>query len=146
MKRVNTMRIDSFKDEYFFLSNFYPVDIKIDGIVYPNAEAAFQSQKTFDIEEKKKFTTMTPVKAKRYGRKIKLRDDWENVKVSIMMEIVSQKFLQNPHLLEKLIATGNDELIEGNNWRDYFWGVCKSKGQNNLGKILMKIRESYKSI
>lgn len=43
--------ICSFRDEDFFLSNFYPVEIKLDGIVYPNAEAAFQAQKTLDVEE-----------------------------------------------------------------------------------------------
>lgn len=139
--------IESFRDDYFFLSNFYPVDIKIDGIVYPNAEAAFQAQKTMDVEERCKFSMLkNPVQAKRLGRKVKLRDDWEEVKVSIMTEIVSQKFLQNPYLLEKLIATGNEELVEGNKWGDRFWGVCKGKGHNNLGKILMKIRDVYKSI
>jgi ribA/ribD-fused uncharacterized protein len=138
--------IDSFRDDHFFLSNFYPVEIKLDGIVYLNAEAAFQAQKTFDIDEKNKFATMTPTQAKRYGRKVKLREDWEDVKVSIMTEVVSQKFLQHPHLLEKLLQTGDEELVEGNKWGDRFWGVCKGKGKNNLGKILMKVREAYKSI
>lgn len=139
--------IESFRDEYFFLSNFYPVEIKLDGIVYPNAETAFQAQKTLDVEERRKFSMLkNPVQAKRLGRKVKLRDDWEEVKLDIMTEIVSQKFLQNPYLLEKLIATGNEELVEGNKWGDRFWGVCKGKGQNNLGKILMKIRDVYKSI
>jgi ribA/ribD-fused uncharacterized protein len=138
--------IDSFRDDHFFLSNFYPVEIKLDGIVYLNAEAAFQAQKTFDIDEKNKFATMTPTQAKRYGRKVKLREDWEDVKVSIMTEVVSQKFLQHPHLIEMLLQTGDEELVEGNKWGDRFWGVCKGKGENHLGKILMKIRDAYKSI
>ena len=117
--------ISSFRDEYFFLSNFYPVEIKLDGIVYPNAETAFQAQKTLDVEE---------------------RDDWEEVKLDIMTEIVSQKFLQHPHLIEMLLQTGDEELVEGNKWGDRFWGVCKDKGENHLGKILMKIRDVYKSI
>jgi len=45
-----------------------------------------------------------------------------------------------------LLQTGDEELIEGNKWGDRFWGVCKGKGKNNLGKILMKIRDVYKSI
>lgn len=139
--------ISSFRDEYFFLSNFYPVEIKLDGIVYPNAETAFQAQKTLDVEERRKFSMLkNPVQAKRLGRKVKLRDDLEEVKLDIMTEVVSQKFLQHPHLIEMLLQTGDEELIEGNKWGDRFWGVCKGKGQNNLGKILMKIRESYKSI
>lgn len=137
----------SFRDEYFFLSNFYPVEIKLDGIVYPNAEAAFQAQKTLDVEERHKFSMLkNPVQAKRLGRKVKLRDDWEEVKLEIMTEIVSQKFLQHPHLIEMLLQTGDEELVEGNKWGDRFWGVCKGKGENHLGKILMKIRDVYKSI
>lgn len=139
--------ISLFRDEYFFLSNFYPVEIKLDGIVYPNAEAAFQAQKTLDVEERRKFSMLkNPVQAKRLGRKVKLRDDWEEVKLDIMTEVVSQKFLQHPHLIEMLLQTGDEELIEGNRWGDRFWGVCKGKGKNNLGKILMKIRDAYKSI
>ena len=139
--------ISSFRDEYFFLSNFYPVEIKLDGIVYPNAEAAFQAQKTLDVEERRKFSMLkNPVQAKRLGRKVKLRDDWEEVKLDIMTEIVSQKFLQHPHLVEMLLQTGDEELVEGNKWGDRFWGVCKGKGENHLGKILMKIRDAYKSI
>ena len=134
--------IDSFRDEYFFLSNFYPVEIKLDGIVYPNAETAFQAQKTLDVEERRKFSMLkNPVQTKRLGRKVKLRDDWEEVKLEIMTEIVSQKFLQHPHLIEMLLQTGDEELVEGNKW-----GVCKGKSENHLGKILMKIRDVYKSI
>lgn len=139
--------INSFRDEYFFLSNFYPVEIKLDGIVYPNAESAFQAQKTLDVEERRKFSMLkNPVQAKRLGRKVKLRDDWEEVKLDIMTEVVSQKFLQHPHLIEMLLQTGDEELVEGNKWGDRFWGVCKGKGENHLGKILMKIRDAYKSI
>ncbi len=139
--------ICSFRDEYFFLSNFYPVEIKLDGIVYPNAETAFQAQKTLDVEERRKFSMLEkPVQAKRLGRKVKLRDDWEEVKLDIMTEIVSQKFLQHPHLIEMLLQTGDEELVESNKWGDRFWGVCKGKGENHLGKILMKIRDAYKSI
>lgn len=139
--------ISSFRDEYFFLSNFYPVEIKLDGIVYPNAETAFQAQKTLDVEERRKFSMLkNPVQAKRLGRKVKLRDDWEEVKLDIMTEVVSQKFLQHPHLIEMLLQTGDEELVEGNKWGDRFWGVCKGKGENHLGKILMKIRDAYKSI
>jgi ribA/ribD-fused uncharacterized protein len=139
--------ISSFRDEYFFLSNFYPVEIKLDGIVYLNAETAFQAQKTLDVEERRKFSMLkNPVQAKRLGHKVKLRDDWEEVKLDIMTEVVSQKFLQHPHLIEMLLQTGDEELVEGNKWGDRFWGVCKGKGENHLGKILMKIRDAYKSI
>lgn len=135
-----------FRDEYFFLSNFYICNVKIDGVIYTSAEAAFQAQKCVNPEEKKRFIDMTPNQAKKYGKTVKLRPDWEDVKISIMKEIVSQKFLQNPTLLEKLMSTDNRLIVEGNAWRDTFWGVSHGKGKNNLGKILMEVREAYKQI
>lgn len=138
------VKIDSFRDDYFFLSNFYLCKVTIGGITYGSAEAAFQAQKVLDNEEKKKFVDITPLQAKRLGKKVKLREDWEEVKVDIMTYVVRAKFTQNHTLADKLIETGDAELIEGNNWRDYFWGMCNGKGKNNLGKILMKVREELK--
>ena len=96
--------------------------------------------KTFDINERLKISALeTPGKAKRYGRKVKLRSDWEDVKISVMKQIVEIKF-SDPELMDKLIDTHPKQLIEGNNWNDRFWGVCNGTGKNNLGKILMEVR------
>lgn len=125
--------ITSFRGEYRFLSNFYPADVAYNGITYHNNESAFQAQK--DPSRAHEFALLTnPVQAKRNGRKVHLRSDWEKVKVGIMEEIVRAKFEQNPDLAEKLLATGNQLLIEGGT--DNFWG----NKRNALGKILMKIR------
>lgn len=62
-----------------------------------------------------------------------------------MYEICLAKFTQHEFLKEALLATGDSELIEGNTWRDYFWGVCNGKGQNKLGKILMRIRAELRN-
>lgn len=139
-------KIESFRDEFFFLSNFYRCKIKIDGVEYSSGEAAFQAQKCVKKEEKERFVDLRPVQAKRYGKKVELRSDWEEVKVDIMTMVVRAKFTQNRILADKLIATGDAELIEGNNWRDYFWGMCNGKGENNLGKILMEVREEVKKL
>ena len=132
--------INSFDDKYAFLSNFYECKVEYNGIVYGSSEAAFQAQKTLDIEERLQFATLTPMQSKRKGRKVALRPDWEDVKVLTMYEIVLAKFTQNPDLAEMLIATGDEELVEGNYWHDTFWGVCDGVGTNFLGKILMQIR------
>jgi ribA/ribD-fused uncharacterized protein len=132
--------IKVFDGEYAFLSNFYERKVKYDGITYGSSEAAFQAQKTLDIKERLQFASLTPMQSKRKGRKVALRPDWEEVKVLTMYEIVLAKFTQNPDLAEKLIATGDEELVEGNYWHDTFWGVCDGIGTNFLGKILMKIR------
>ena len=137
-------KIESFRDEYFFLSNFYLCKVTIDGVTYSSGEAAFQAQKCVKKEEKDRFVELSPAQAKRYGKRVELRPDWEDVKLSIMETVVTAKFTQNPDLTTKLIETGDAELIEGNHWRDYFWGMCNGKGKNNLGKILMKIRDELK--
>jgi ribA/ribD-fused uncharacterized protein len=78
--------------------------------------------------------------SKKLGKRVELRPDWEDVKIDIMRQVLKSKFTQNPELKAQLIATGDAELIEGNNWNDRFWGVCRGKGQNHLGKLLMEVR------
>ena len=137
--------IDTFKDEYFFLSNFYKCDVHYDGIKYKNSEAAFQAAKTLNLTMRKKISNYNPSEAKKEGRRLLLRPDWEESKDRIMEEIVRAKFKQNPELKSKLLATGSATLIEGNTWKDIYWGTCQGKGENKLGKILMKIREELQS-
>lgn len=134
--------IDCFDGEYSFLSNFYECKIKFNGITYNHAEGAFQAQKTLDENERLKFVNITAGQSKRLGKKVKLRDDWETVKLGLMYYIVFEKFNQNKDICEKLIATKDAKLIEGNYWHDYFWGVCNGKGRNELGKTLMMVREA----
>ncbi len=136
--------ITSFRGKYAFLSNFYAAEVTVGGMTFPTNEAAFQAMKCTEREERIPFTeTKNPVAAKRMGRKVKLRPDWERVKVGIMEEIVRAKFSQHPELAGQLAATGDLPIMEGNGWRDTFWGVdaATGKGENHLGKILMKIRE-----
>ena len=134
--------INKFRDDYYFLSNFYECNITYNGVTYRNNEAAFQAQK--DIKRSEEFANLSPASAKRLGRKVTLRRDWEEVKLDIMYELLKCKFDQNPSLKEKLINTGDRLLVEGNDWHDTYWGVCNGKGSNHLGKLLMKLREEYK--
>jgi ribA/ribD-fused uncharacterized protein len=138
--------ITSFRGDFDFLSNFYecyvPMTFGKDNIPFEfrNAEAAFQAHKTRNFADLVIFSNMTGREAKKFGRKVKLRDDWNDVRLQIMGEVVLTKFVVNKDLRDKLIATGQRELIEGNTWRDTFWGVCNGKGENHLGKILMEVR------
>ena len=77
------------------------------------------------------------------GMKLTLRPDWDSFRLLAMEEIIQEKFDQYEALKLKLIMTNPAELIEGNHWGDVFWGVCKGKGENHLGKILMKIWKGY---
>ena len=147
------MKIDCFDGKYAFLSNFYssPIAPFKDGIVYPTVEHAFQAYKTTDINKRKEIAAQpTPGKAKHLGRHVELRDDWQEIRINVMYIALKEKF-KDLELQTKLLSTGNAELIEGNTWSDNFWGDCHCpkcrdiKGENNLGKLLMKIREDYKS-
>jgi len=137
--------ISEFSGEYTFLSNFYDSPILIDNILFSCVESAYQAQKTTSRIIRKKFASMKAKEAKKFGRQVILRDDWDDIKKDIMEYLVREKFNQNPILRNKLLGTGNEELQEGNYWRDTYWGVCNGVGENNLGKILMKIREEIKS-
>jgi hypothetical protein len=136
--------IDSFSGQYEFLSNFYPCRIE-DGIIYSSVEHAYQAMKSLSIAERLKVAACnTPGRAKRMGRKLELRPDWEDVKVDIMLGLLEKKF-RDPELNRQLQDTGDEELIEGNTWGDIEWGVYKGKGENMLGKLLMALRETYKT-
>lgn len=132
-------KIDSFTSKYRFLSNFY---IEPDGT---HLEAEYQAAKTLDVEAQNRILGMTPAKAKDAGRKVVLRSDWDAVKISVMRNLLKQKF-SNKYLAGLLLDTENAELIEGNYWNDIFWGVCKGVGENNLGKLLMELRDQLKAI
>lgn len=139
--------ITSFCDEYEYLSNFYEVDVQWDGRTYRNSEAAFQSAKTLDPQIRDSFTLLDPLSAKRKGRQVALRSDWETVKSTIMETVVRAKFRQHLDLAKRLMETGNAELMEGNDWNDTCWGVDlrTGEGENRLGKILMSVREELQS-
>ena len=134
-------KIDNFRNEYAFLSNFYDAPVIYDGISYRNSESAFQAQKCANKEERIQFANLNPSEAKHLGRRIPLRKDWESVKLTIMKDIVRAKFLQNPELLEQLLETGDAYLEEGNDWGDRTWGTVNGQGRNLLGFTLMELRD-----
>jgi ribA/ribD-fused uncharacterized protein len=146
-KGFMTEPINEFKGHYRFLSNFYPSQVEMDGHFYPTVEHAYQAAKTLDDVERfniRKATT--PSMAKSMGKSVKLRKDWNQIKLQVMENLLRQKFDSdiNPELSNNLFNTHHQELIEGNYWGDTFWGVCNGKGENHLGKLLMKIRDNQK--
>lgn len=132
--------ITSFQGEYRWLSNFWPAPVSLDGVVYPSVEHAYQAAKT-DPCLRAPFLTCTPGEAKRLGRFAPIRPEWERIKIQTMRDLIGQKFTAGMPLAEKLIATARRELVEGNTWGDVFWGVCRGRGDNWLGRLLMARRD-----
>ncbi len=138
-----TTGIGRFEGEYRFLSSFSPAKIEYCGYEYPTAEHAFQAAKTLDPAVRREILALkSPGEAKRMGKTVDRRPDWEVVKLGVMLDIVWTKFHKNPHLAKKLKETGSAELMEGNTWGDTFWGVCRGEGSNHLGQILEQVRGS----
>lgn len=137
--------INSFLGEHDFLSNFYPAIVHLDTEAYLTVEHAYQAAKTNDPKERKKIRdTHSPFRAKQMGKKVTLRKDWESVKIDVMRKLVREKFT-HIDLRDRLLATGDAKLVEGNDWNDTFWGVCNGKGENWLGRILMEVRDELQS-
>lgn len=134
------MTIDSFRGDYFFLSNFAPSPVIYKGREFDTVEHAYQAAKCTTEEELDIFVDLqTPAEAKKFGRTVKLRPDWEDVKIDIMKDLLRQKFHITKYR-DQLLATGSSTLIEGNHHGDKFWGVCNGVGENVLGQLLMEIR------
>lgn len=143
-----TGAIEFFDGEYGFLSNFFPSPVAYAGEVYQTAEHAFQAAKTGREEDRLWVAGQgTPGRAKRAGRNIRLREDWEKVKDQVMLDVVRAKFM-DPNLAVMLLRTGDRALVEGNTWHDSYWGVCVcgrcGQGRNQLGKALEQVRKEIR--
>ena len=129
-----------------------------EGVTYPSTEHAYQAAKTLDPTERAEFIkpeNAEPKKAKHLGRKITFRADWDSVRLDVMETVLRQKFAAGTPLAAKLLATDDAYLEESNYWHDTFWGYCTCSGkattskfkkcfgggQNNLGKLLCKLRK-----
>lgn len=138
-------------DEYGFLSNFYPCTIEYgEGRgIYKSSEHLYQSQKVSGVANRMKvITASTPAKAKQLANTLPRVPDWGQRKIRAMKRALWYKFKQ-PRLRKWLLATGDAELVEMVYWCDHFWGVCHcthchGKGENNLGKLLMKLRQKLR--
>ncbi|KAK3922789.1 Retrovirus-related Pol polyprotein from transposon 412 [Frankliniella fusca] len=143
--------ITSFRGEFDFLSNFYPVKIFYDACGWPSVEHAFQAAKTHDEAEKEWIRCAeSPSEANRRGKQVTLRPDWEEIKVTVMLNCLMNKFTPETTELRKLLETGDREIIENNYFHDNFWGNCtcikciNTPGENVLGQLLMIIRDQEK--
>lgn len=152
-EKAKPQAITHFSYTYAFLSNFSASPVLMDGVWYPSVECAYQAAKTTDPKLREPFIKYKPGVAKREGRKLSLRDNWDGIKNGIMLDLLREKF-KITHLKQSLLATGNAELEEHNWWHDVHFGICdgkckegphKPQGENWLGKLLMQVREELKA-
>ena len=118
----------------------YPCTVCHDNRTFQNAEAAFQSAKCANEADKDRFVNLNGKDAKRLGRQIQMKPDWDITKLAAVKDILKDKFTRNPDLKQKLLQTGNIPIVEENTWNDRYWGVCNGQGSNHLGKLLMNVR------
>ena len=141
------MRINGFRGQYAWLSNFHGA-VTVNGRAFATVEHAFQAAKTVIRSEQERVRlAATPAAAKRLGRRVTLRPGWDGaLKLRVMRKLVRMKFEQNARLRVLLLDTGSAELVEFNTWGDTYWGVAYNSalgvavGDNHLGRILMEIR------
>ncbi len=138
--------IEQFKDDYRWLSNFYPFEVPMayDGMSFTTNEHFYVAMKVTDRETRMKIANHPLKGLKGFGRTLILREDWEDIKDKVMLYGLQYKFSdKNPNLKTKLIGTGEVFIQEGNWWNDKYWGVClkTGEGDNKLGKLLMQVRE-----
>lgn len=139
--------IDRFDGNYRFLSNFWTIAITFEGLSFPSVEHAYVAAKTLDQNERVHICHIgTAREVKAYGQKLQLRPDWDQVKLKIMEDLVRQKFSKSITLRDALVATGTQEIVEGNYWGDKYWGIDlkTGEGENHLGKIIMKVRDELR--
>lgn len=138
--------IEQFQGEYRWLSNFWYFEAPAvyQGLTYITNEHFYIAMKTKDLNIRREVAHHPLKGVKKFGNSFELREDWDNIKIDIMLCGLRYKFSEsNPLLRDKLISTGDTYIQEGNYWNDKFWGVClkTGEGENHLGKLLMQVRE-----
>jgi len=141
------IKIPHYETSYFLFSNFSPHRVVYKGVSYPTLEHAFQAQKFLDEKTRNEIKdASSPLSAFKLGRKLSgKREDWSKIKLNIMYELLKEKVTQHDEVREILLNTGDEEIIEENP-NDNFWGNGKDgKGENHMGKVLMRIRDELKA-
>lgn len=141
--------ITTFRGEYGFLSNFYVTPVTFRGILYASSEHAYMSAKSDDPQWKayciNPNISASDVKAN--SKYIRYVDNWHLKKIPVMKECLESKF-ENLTLRAKLLATGDQNIQEGNYHKDIFWGidlnVNPNIGENHLGRLLMELRKEIR--
>ena len=143
--------VSGFDGEHRFLSNFWISPFIYKGRIWKTSEHAYQAMKTTTVELQEHIRALRwPSDAKKFGSSVRLRLGWKTDKYAVMREILMEKFTQNKNLLQRLLDTGDSNLVESNTWHDNDWGDCTCPeckhlpGKNMLGIMLMLVRKDLR--
>ena len=134
--------------EFYPLDNFSSFKVEFEGYLYSSAEEAFQANifiKDYPeiAEEIKKSHSAHEAQKIRFKYEDMISLSKKEI-LELMENILRRKIEQNPYVLKKLLETKDYMIVEDSPKDDYWgWGINRT-GENNLGKIWMKLREEYK--
>lgn len=152
------MSIEQFKGETRFLSSMYRFKVPIltsAGLWVYTAEHVYQPDKFtqrhdhWRVAEAERGIDSKNLAHEFEAEGAPMRENWEDIKLGRMNQIVRDKFFRNPDIAQMLVNTGDQQIVEGNTWEDRYWGVCppgSDNGENNLGKILMDVRAELQTL
>lgn len=136
--------ITSFSGKYEFLSNEYKCSVKFEEYEFQSATALFYAFKALESKGSfAKFQRLNPLKAKSKAQQL-INEDWEDNKEFYLETAVKAKFDSNPDLVKQLLETGDVPLLNNVTHLDDWIGIRKGKGENALGKVLMRLRDEYR--
>lgn len=143
-------------EEFGGLSNMaagFPLEVH--GRLWRTSEALYQALRFPDHPDVQSeiWAEASPMAAKMKSkphRSTKSRPDWDDVRVDLMFWCLEVKLFQNQRTFGDLLRqTGNSDIVESSA-RDTFWGAIPQssgslRGQNVLGRLLMRLRSRAKS-
>lgn len=141
LRKFESTPITSFEGIHRFLGNQWHMPVELDGRKYASVEHAFQAARTLDPKARQEIDASTyAVDARKIAANFIERPGWVKMRMDVMRLLLTQKFAKGTKLAERLLATGDADLVWTNHLQDSYWGVSNGVGENHLGRILMDIR------
>ncbi len=135
--------------EFYVFDNFSSFQVEYGGQLWPTSEHAYQAAR-FKLSAPDIYQEILEARSAHDAQRIaaenitKSDPEWENIKISVMKNILISKVKQHPYVLKKLLESGDRVIIE-DSWRDSEWGWGENKdGRNLLGNLWMEIRIIFK--
>lgn len=144
---MDPIKFNRVGDDYGWLSNSAPYPISVDGKMWYSAEHYFQSTKFHDITVQRQIhRTRSAAQMLEIASnpKLRIRRDWDEVKIDFMEKAVRTKYTQLPELKMLLLGTGDAPLIAHSDEDSYWYDGGDGSGRNILGLILMDLRDSLR--